>query len=71
VETMSRINWVVLAGALCVSACVVAPPPPPHSGSALVQSKPPPDRVEVIPPAPSSNDFWIKGYWRWENGEQL
>jgi hypothetical protein len=68
---MSKINWFLLAGVLCVSACVVAPPAPPHPKSAEVQSQPPPDRVEVISPAPSSNDFWIKGYWHWENGEQV
>jgi hypothetical protein len=68
---MSKINWVLLAGVLCFSSCSVAPYPPPHPGSAVVQSGPPPDRAEIIPPAPSSDDFWIKGYWQWENGVQV
>jgi hypothetical protein len=46
-------NGVLLAGVLCVSACMAAPPSPPRPGSAAAQSIPPPDRVEVIPPAPS------------------
>jgi WXXGXW repeat (2 copies) len=68
---MTRIYWFTLTGILCVSACAIAPSPPQRPASAPAQSPPPPDRVEVIPPAPSSNDFWIKGYWIWEDDRQV
>jgi hypothetical protein len=76
--TMSRINWCLLTGILFISACAGIPPPPQQPGSAALQLEPlqlgpPPDGVEeVIPPAPSANDFWIKGYWHWgNNGERV
>jgi len=57
----------LLPGVLCLSACVAALSPPTEVASIALKSAPPPNRVEAIPPAPSSNAFWMRGYWHWEN----
>jgi hypothetical protein len=42
------------------------PPQAPVAEAIVVQAQPPPPQVEVIPPLPSPNHFWIPGHWRWD-----
>ncbi len=46
------------------------PPPAPAAETVVIQNAPPPPQVEVIPPLPSPNHFWIPGHWRWDPGVQ-
>ncbi len=41
--------------------------PPREFVSVVVRQAPPALRVEVMPPPPSAEHFWIAGHWRWEN----
>lgn len=52
---------VALAGGVATTTTVA------HAQDAEVEIsvQPPVDRVEVIPPAPSPNHFWIHGFWGW------
>jgi hypothetical protein len=44
---------------------------PPEFTAVAVRQAPPPLQVEVIPPQPSVEHFWIPGYWRWEHNRHV
>lgn len=67
---MAKVRWLLLSSVLLLSACVVAPLPPPRPYIA-VRTAPPPERVEVITASPGADYFWIRGHWRWENGQHV
>lgn len=59
---------IALMASLGLVACTVTPTrvslgAPFVVGIAAVA--PPPNRVEIIPPAPGHEYFWVYGHWRW------
>jgi len=60
--------------ALAGSGCYVEArpvPPPPVQGEVVVEGEPPPPpaaQVEVMPPSPGVEFFWVPGYHRWVGG---
>jgi hypothetical protein len=49
----------LLSTLVIATACASSPPP----GPVYVVDRPPPERVEVIPVAPSPRYVWVSGYW--------
>src|ERR1700733_7551120 len=38
----------------------------PAPAEVVVQSAPPPEKMEVVPVAPSTDHVWIRGHWHWD-----
>jgi hypothetical protein len=51
--------------------CAVYAEPVTAQGGVVVETAPPPERVEVIPAAPSPNHVWVRGHWGWSGREYL
>lgn len=63
---MNTARGLLVIAIASVAGCAAAPPPTPELTAPVTKPAPPPSRVEAVPPTPSPNMFWMRGYWRWE-----
>jgi len=60
------------AAVIGLCACTITPAHVTVGAPAVVvwaPMAPPPPRVEVMPPPPSHDYFWVSGYWFWEGNQ--
>jgi len=62
----------VAAATVSLAGCVVEPPRTrvEYREVKVVQAPPAP-LVEVVPPAPYPDSYWIAGHWKWENNRYV
>ena len=68
----STLCVLIVFAAIGVSACTVTPAHVSVSAPSVViwaPVPPPAPRVEVIPPAPRHDYFWVAGHWHWEGNQ--